>query len=561
MKLKNIFLFFVLAAPALLLQSCLKDQEDDFDQSSSARMSEFLANAKQVLESSENGWALDYYPKSTRDYGGFVYTIKFNGGKATVGMEGTTDQETSLYTMTNDDGPVLSFDSYNTLLHKFATPHNGADKGQEGDFEFVIDSVGTDLIKCHGKRNQNTMYFHRLTTSSADYLKQVEKMDTIFNLASADFTLNGVKTKVNFEKTNRQAQVISNNDTIKTQYVVTPEGVRLYTPTNVNGAQLWNLDYDYTKLSLTDQSIAAEKVWVSPSLVVSTITSSGVVGSTNEGQTKTYNGYRLDQITATPAASDSWLSVSKTENGLTITSAANDTGAPRTGKIILSNGDYKSTLYVTQASISQIAGSYLCSYYNYFDGYSYSDKTATLSKQGDYYEIDYDRTIKEYDDATGMVKENTGSVPMTVSYNAETATLSVVGGTGNLYSFQSGDKFYFCNAFFDADMSGMYYSHSDLYSAPLIFNADGSMTATFTGKVGNNSTISYIGQAMTTYQYPSSDTEVTDRAHDGGWYSLIKDFVLYRKATSGAKPHAKKAPQEKKGNIQLSKNALRFILR
>lgn len=46
MKLYKTLLYVLMILPALLLQSCLKDQEDIFDTPSSIRMQEVLDNAK-----------------------------------------------------------------------------------------------------------------------------------------------------------------------------------------------------------------------------------------------------------------------------------------------------------------------------------------------------------------------------------------------------------------------------------------------------------------------------------------------------------------------------------
>ena len=104
MKLYKTLLYVLMILPALLLQSCLKDQEDIFDTPSSIRMQELLDNAKKVLTSSEEGWAFDYYPDRNLAYGGYAYTVKFDNQKVTVGSElapGTF--ESSLYKLTNDN--------------------------------------------------------------------------------------------------------------------------------------------------------------------------------------------------------------------------------------------------------------------------------------------------------------------------------------------------------------------------------------------------------------------------------------------------------------------------
>lgn len=160
MKIKHIFLYLLLAMPSFLLQSCLKDQEDIFDKPSSERMEEYLQAAQDTLVNAPYGWAMDYYPESNQSYGGFAYTIQFTKDNATVRFENNPDDgtETSLYKMKEDDGPVLSFDTYNTFLHNYATPASGQYRGKEGDFEFVIDSIGSDVVKVHGKKSLNTMY-------------------------------------------------------------------------------------------------------------------------------------------------------------------------------------------------------------------------------------------------------------------------------------------------------------------------------------------------------------------------------------------------------------------
>ena len=73
MKTNKILTGLFLMLSALLFQSCLKDQEDVFDESSAARMENYLNEAQRVLMSSENGWVLEYYPETHRKYGeGYV---------------------------------------------------------------------------------------------------------------------------------------------------------------------------------------------------------------------------------------------------------------------------------------------------------------------------------------------------------------------------------------------------------------------------------------------------------------------------------------------------------
>ena len=59
MRKKHIFIMLLMALPMLLLTSCLKNQEDLFQESSSARMENYLNTYEALLKSSEYGWAFE----------------------------------------------------------------------------------------------------------------------------------------------------------------------------------------------------------------------------------------------------------------------------------------------------------------------------------------------------------------------------------------------------------------------------------------------------------------------------------------------------------------------
>ena len=181
----------LLLLSTLLLQSCLKDQEDVFDQSSSLRMQEVLDKTKAALTGNENGWALDYYPSREFAYGGIAYAIQFKGTEATVYSQEADKSETSLYKLTNDDGPILSFDTYNSLMHAYATPSSSEYEAKDGDFEFLIMDVQSDVITLKGKRSGNMMYMHRLSQPAKDYIAAVQEMDDKMYSGKYAFVING----------------------------------------------------------------------------------------------------------------------------------------------------------------------------------------------------------------------------------------------------------------------------------------------------------------------------------------------------------------------------------
>lgn len=249
MKLYKTLLYVLMILPALLLQSCLKDQEDIFDTPSSIRMQEVLDNAKKVLTSSEEGWAFDYYPDRNLAYGGYAYTVKFDNQKVTVGSElapGTF--ESSLYKLTNDNGPILSFDSYNTLMHYFATPSSAQYEGLDGDFEFIIMEVTDNLITLRGKRTGNTMYMHRLTKSAATYIENVYDICDNIIFSSANGTLGSSEISCAIDVDARQMDITYMNGEKafvgSGSFIPTETGIHFYTPIELNGATLTDMDYN-----------------------------------------------------------------------------------------------------------------------------------------------------------------------------------------------------------------------------------------------------------------------------------------------------------------------------
>ena len=145
MKKTAIILFLVLAIPALLT-SCLFDEEDLFDKSASERIEAAKQEAKTVLESAENGWHVRYFPSPTQEFGGYNLFFKFSEGSVTVASEIESNPsitETSLYSLGEDLGVTLNFDTKNSLINYFVHPKNPDNigstyKGMEGDYKFTV---------------------------------------------------------------------------------------------------------------------------------------------------------------------------------------------------------------------------------------------------------------------------------------------------------------------------------------------------------------------------------------------------------------------------------------
>ena len=143
--------YILIFALSLLTTSCLIEEKEVFDKTPAERMDAFLAEYKTLLESSENGWLFEYYPQKDQAYGGYNYILKFKDGYVTAWLELAAKEETSTYKMTPDDGPVLSFVTYNANLHFFAEATPDMYQGLQGDYEYNLLGKSEDGTEIYVK--------------------------------------------------------------------------------------------------------------------------------------------------------------------------------------------------------------------------------------------------------------------------------------------------------------------------------------------------------------------------------------------------------------------------
>lgn len=174
----------VLAAMALV--SCSDTKYDVFDKSAADRLEDFKSEYKKTLTADGGLWAMEYF--ANEDEAGYTFIMRFHDdGSVDIYADhkyiGETFQvETSLWDMIADNGPVLTFNSYNTLFHVFSDPADipeigntpgmqggasGPDEtgtGHAGDYEFQIMSVDEDgnTIRMLGKKRLYDIYLRKL---------------------------------------------------------------------------------------------------------------------------------------------------------------------------------------------------------------------------------------------------------------------------------------------------------------------------------------------------------------------------------------------------------------
>ena len=385
MKANKLFIYLLLALPALFLQSCQTEEENVFDKSYAERMDDFLQKAQETLVASQYGWALDYYPKSNQSYGGVAYTIKFTRDNAIVRYENKPDdgEVKSLYKMKEDDGPVLSFDTYNTFLHTYATPKSGEYRGKEGDFEFVIDSIGADRIKIHGKRSLNTMYLHKLSGEGSEYMEKVINLTNLFVFSDVALNVGGKPYRlVVTDKNNRQLAIYDGDKVIaESAYAFTDKGIRLYEPIMLNGVQLYDLTLDAETAKLSGTGVESTASNVDVNLIANMI---GAINASNGEKTITKTIPYLSKLNISCDAS--WVQLSKEGNKLIIKVEANPVATNARGaKLKISNGTAEAQVQILQFDLSALMGTYeltMTSYVSEKKGFFENTRTARLRYAG-----------------------------------------------------------------------------------------------------------------------------------------------------------------------------------
>ena len=211
--MKKILSISLILAAALTLNSCVKEEDDIFDKTAAERLNEASGLYASRLMASPNGWAMQLYPTNYDEwpYGnGYLVLCRFNKDfSVNVSMdnifsEGQYREDTSLWEVLTDNGPVLSFNSHNDCIHAFCDPYdlwftgtedhdnNESGTGAEGDYEFIIVDAPEDasymMLKGKKRGTYNLLTPVEEGVNFKDYLADVKNFrKTFFPLNAPTF--------------------------------------------------------------------------------------------------------------------------------------------------------------------------------------------------------------------------------------------------------------------------------------------------------------------------------------------------------------------------------------
>ena len=273
-KFLNISLLALIAFSSLTLGSCKNEVDEIFDEDAVARLEKAKAEYSEILTSKGGKWQLEYYANS--DEPGYIYLMTFNtNGSVTISgmnkwisyVNGSSTSgsvvygsDTSLWEVITDNGPVLSFNSFNKYFHLFADPEdipsmsdeddNEQGYGHRGDYEFNLMKYSNDTLYLSGKKYGLDMIMTRVDASVDDevYMNEVVAMaDSFFNAKVPQVYINlpnNVRWVVKNGATSILKMFREDADEISTaethNIIITHDGLSFMNPITLDGYVIQN---------------------------------------------------------------------------------------------------------------------------------------------------------------------------------------------------------------------------------------------------------------------------------------------------------------------------------
>lgn len=185
-------------------QSCLMEEEDLFEESATERLENKKIEAFSALFGSQAGWVMSYFPTVEGSVIGCPFLVKFNqsgeDGTALFAVQNDSvgtgkymvNDEPTPFDIVFDNGPVLTFNSYNDIFHAFSDPKEtdwsfdqGMGIGLGGDYEFIIINVTSDEVLLKGKKRGTYTVLRKFNTTETGEISS-EKLDELWRKYMTD---------------------------------------------------------------------------------------------------------------------------------------------------------------------------------------------------------------------------------------------------------------------------------------------------------------------------------------------------------------------------------------
>jgi hypothetical protein len=222
-ELPIVALSFIILSFSIAFSSCRFEQEDYFPESASLRITHLNEQLKERLVNQSDttqqkyGWVMQYFVAGTDDYNfeGFnLFGRFYDNGSVTMasnhrylrnGNANKYTEHTSTYEMLAEEGPVLSFNTWNDILTVFEDPVSPTaapgtissdGEGMRGDHNLVLSTFDDGSITFRGERHGAETRFIPCDRPWKDYMDAVAKTksDITSDAITSYYVTNGVDT-------------------------------------------------------------------------------------------------------------------------------------------------------------------------------------------------------------------------------------------------------------------------------------------------------------------------------------------------------------------------------
>ena len=247
MKITKLYLFVLLVTT--VLGSCTKEPEDVFDKSATERIDERVNEIYSIIQQQKK-WIIEYYPHSEKMYGGFTIFADFSSAsEVSLSSDEVWSATQSSYQIIKDAGPVLTFNTYNKVIHKYSEPgvDSGTgpqDNGMGGDFEFLVLTATPELITLKGKKSGNVINMVPFTSPTPEVI--IRAYQTAVDLFNEGVKFNFVLADSSIfplTKNSRTFKDSNNPDSKIMPFRITNTGIEFYKEEEFKGLKFKSLNY------------------------------------------------------------------------------------------------------------------------------------------------------------------------------------------------------------------------------------------------------------------------------------------------------------------------------
>lgn len=229
------YIFITIAV--LTLAACNRDEKNLFDQSAAERVEQAQREMAEALVAAPNGWEMRYFPIAESAGYAFLMDFKADGSVRIAAKNHVTTstlykEEISAWGTDGTQGAILTFNTFNTIFHKFADPADDG-LGYQGDYEFVCLSTSENQILLKGKKHGAYITMNRLSADQdwREYFQAVDKLNEVAFLCNdgvdmtyvfGDSTLTVIYDEGTFTYKKGDKEITRS-------FILTPTGLHFYT--------------------------------------------------------------------------------------------------------------------------------------------------------------------------------------------------------------------------------------------------------------------------------------------------------------------------------------------